>query len=241
MTTALGYEQQDAREVRLLQHVALVRRIARQTAALLPPSVELADLEQAGIIGLWDALERDRGESEEKFAAYAAIRIRGAIFDELRRQDWMPRRGRAKERRIEKAERSLSQQLGRPPDDVEMAAYLGMALEDYQAELAGSSVQLLYLEDLAPDGATDYIDRHVSHEGRGPEALLQTEEMERDLQRAIQDLPEREGLVLALYYQEDLQLKEIGAVLEVSESRVSQLLRQAVMRLRAHLHEHLSL
>ncbi len=236
---ALGYGQEETREARLLRHVSLVRRIARQTAALLPPSVELADLEQAGIIGLWDALERDRGENEERFAAYAAIRIRGAIFDELRRQDWMPRRGRAKERRIEKAERSLSQQLGRAPDDGEMAAYLGMALEDYQAELAGSSMQLLYLEDLAPDGATDYIDRHVESAGRGPEAQLQSEEMERDLQQAIQALPERERLVLALYYQEDLQLKEIGTVLEVTESRVSQLLRQAVMRLRAHLHEHI--
>ena len=140
---------------------------------------------------------------------------------------------------MEKAERSLSQQLGRAPDDSEMAAYLDMALEDYQAELAGSSVQLLYLEDLAPDGAADYIDRHVESKGRGPEALLQAEEMERELQRAIQALPERERLVLALYYQEDLQLKDIGAVLEVSESRVSQLLRQAVMRLRAHLHEHI--
>jgi RNA polymerase sigma factor for flagellar operon FliA len=231
------YPVAETREQRLAKHLPMVRRIAGQMAALLPASVDFADLEQAGLIGLWDALDRGETQSPAQFASYAAMRIRGAIYDELRKLDWLPRRSRAKERQIERAEAQLTQRLGRHPDDAEIAAHLGWELSDYHAALAETSVQLVYLEDLALD-QDDHADRVADEASPMPEQLLQDAELERDLQAAILELPERERLVLSLYYQEDLQLKDIGRVLGVSESRVSQLMKQAVMRLRARLRAH---
>ena len=232
------YPAPESREERLTKHLPMVRRIAGQMAAQLPASVDFSDLEQAGMIGLWDALDRGEMQSPAQFATYAAIRIRGAIYDELRKLDWLPRRSRAKERQIERAEALLTQRLGRHPDDGEIAAHLGWELAEYYDALAETSMQLVYLEDLTPDNGGDYADRTADEASLRPEDLLQDAELERDLQAAILDLPEREKLVLSLYYQEDLQLKDIGRVLEVSESRVSQLMKQAVMRLRARLQNH---
>ena len=232
------YPAPETREERLAKHLPMVRRIAGQMAAQLPASVDFSDLEQAGMIGLWDALDRGEMQSPAQFGSYAAIRIRGAIYDELRKLDWLPRRSRAKERQIERAEQLLTQRLGRPPDDGEIAAHLGWELAEYHDALAETSMQLVYLEDLSHDDGGDYADRQADDGTLLPEDLLQSAELERDLQAAIGELPEREKLVLSLYYQEDLQLKAIGRVLEVSESRVSQLMKQAVMRLRARLHAH---
>ncbi len=235
---ALVYGPQETREERLTRHLPLVRRIAGQMAAQLPASVDIADLEQAGMIGLWDALERGSDQAAAQFGAYAAIRIRGAIYDELRRQDWLPRRSRVQERAIQKTMQALTQSLGRPPDDTEVAAALGWTLEAYQSVLAQTSLQLLYLEDLGPGDGIEFTERHADLSIAEPDAALQDEQLERDLRDAILALPERERLILSLYYQEELQLKEIGQVLEVSESRVSQLMKQAVMRLRASLQAH---
>ncbi|OIQ80033.1 RNA polymerase sigma factor FliA [mine drainage metagenome] len=235
---AMTYAPHESREERLARHLPLVRRIAGQMAAQLPASVDLADLEQAGMIGLWDALERGQEQAAAQFGAYAAIRIRGAIYDELRRQDWLPRRSRVQERAIQKTMQALTQSLGRPPEDHEVAAALGWTLDAYQSALAQTSLQLLYLEDLAPGDGIEFTERHADASIAQPDAALQEEQLERDLRDAIQALPERERLILSLYYQEELQLKEIGQVLEVSESRVSQLMKQAVMRLRASLQAH---
>ncbi len=232
------YAPQETREQRLDRHLPLVRRIAAQMAAQLPASVDIADLEQAGMIGLWDALERGQDHAAAQFGAYAAIRIRGAIYDELRRQDWLPRRSRAQERAIQRTMQSLTQSLGRPPDDAAIAEALGWSLAQYHATLAQTSLQLLYLEDLAAGEGRDFTERHADVSIAQPDQALQDEQLERDLQAAIGMLPDRERLILSLYYQEDLQLKEIGEVLEVSESRVSQLMKQAVMRLRASLRDH---
>jgi RNA polymerase sigma factor for flagellar operon FliA len=232
------YPAPESREERLTKHLPMVRRIAGQMAAQLPASVDFSDLEQAGMIGLWDALDRGEMQSPAQFATYAAIRIRGAIYDELRKLDWLPRRSRAKERQMERAEQLLTQRLGRHPEDGEIAAHLGWELAEYYDALAETSMQLVYLEDLTHDDGGDYADRKADETSLLPEDLLQNIELERDLQAAIGDLPEREKLVLSLYYQEDLQLKDIGRVLEVSESRVSQLMKQAVMRLRARLQDH---
>ncbi|WP_231480486.1 RNA polymerase sigma factor FliA [Thiomonas sp. FB-Cd] len=232
------YNPIESREERLARYLPMVRRIAGQMAAQLPASVDIADLEQAGMIGLWDALERGQEQSPSQFGAYAAIRIRGAIYDELRRQDWLPRRSRTQERAIQKAIQSLTQRLRRPPEDLEIAEHLGWSIEVYHGALAQSSLQLVYLEDLTLGEGSDYTERHADTSIAQPDAALQDEQLERDLQLAILDLPERERLILSLYYQEDLQLKEIGQVLEVSESRVSQLMKQAVMRLRASLQAH---
>ncbi|NNM63051.1 MAG: RNA polymerase sigma factor FliA [Burkholderiales bacterium] len=236
--TPVSYTPAEPREERLARHLPMVRRIAGQMAAQLPASVDIADLEQAGMIGLWDALERGVEQSPAQFGAYAAIRIRGAIYDELRRQDWLPRRSRTQERSIQKSIQALTQRLRRPPEDVEIAAHLGWALAEYHAVLAQSSLQLVYLEDMASGEGLDFTERHADTSIAQPDVSLQDEQLERDLQGAIQELPERERLILSLYYQEDLQLKEIGQVLEVSESRVSQLMKQAVMRLRASLQAH---
>ena len=235
---ALVYGPQETREERLARHLPLVLRIAGQMAAQLPASVDISDLEQAGMIGLWDALERGQEQAAAQFGAYAAIRIRGAIYDELRRQDWLPRRSRVQERAIQKTMQALTQSLGRPPEDAEVAAALGWTLEAYQSVLAQTSLQLLYLEDLGPGDGIDFTERHADVSIAEPDAALQEEQLERDLRDAILALPERERLILSLYYQEELQLKEIGQVLEVSESRVSQLMKQAVMRLRASLQAH---
>lgn len=233
------YPAPESREERLAKHLPMVRRIAGQMAAQLPASVDFSDLEQAGMIGLWDALDRGEMQSPAQFATYAAIRIRGAIYDELRKLDWLPRRSRAKERQIERAEQLLTQRLGRHPIDAEIAAHLGWELAEYYDALAETSMQLVYLEDLTrDDDGGSAADRKADEASLLPEDLLQDAELERDLQAAIGDLPEREKLVLSLYYQEDLQLKDIGRVLEVSESRVSQLMKQAVMRLRARLQAH---
>lgn len=232
------YNPTETREERLTRHLPMVKRIAGQMAAQLPASVDIADLEQAGMIGLWDAVERGLEQSAAQFGAYAAIRIRGAIYDELRRQDWLPRRSRTQERSIQKGIQALTQSLRRPPEDVEIAAHLGWTLEAYQAALAQSSLQLVYLEDLSPGEGLDFTERHADNSIAQPDAALQDEQLERDLQSAIMELPERERMILSLYYQEDLQLKEIGQVLDVSESRVSQLMKQAVMRLRASLQAH---
>ncbi len=235
---AMTYAPHETREERLARHLPLVRRIAGQMAAQLPASVDLADLEQAGMIGLWDALERGQEQAAGQFGAYAAIRIRGAIYDELRRQDWLPRRSRVQERAIQKTMQALTQSLGRPPEDHEVATALGWTLDAYQSALAQTSLQLLYLEDLAPGDGIEFTERHADASIAEPDAALQEEQLERDLRDAILALPERERLILSLYYQEELQLKEIGQVLEVSESRVSQLMKQAVMRLRASLQAH---
>ncbi|MDE2254755.1 MAG: RNA polymerase sigma factor FliA [Betaproteobacteria bacterium] len=232
------YNPIESREERLARYLPMVRRIAGQMAAQLPASVDIADLEQAGMIGLWDALERGQEQSPSQFGAYAAIRIRGAIYDELRRQDWLPRRSRTQERAIQKAIQSLTQRLRRPPEDSEIAEHLGWSIEVYYGALAQSSLQIVYLEDLTSGEGADYTERHADTSIAQPDAALQDEQLERDLQLAILELPERERLILSLYYQEDLQLKEIGQVLEVSESRVSQLMKQAVMRLRASLQLH---
>ena len=232
------YAPQETREQRLGRHLPLVRRIAAQMAAQLPASVDIADLEQAGMIGLWDALERGQHQAAAQFGAYAAIRIRGAIYDELRRQDWLPRRSRAQERAIHKAMQALTQSLGRPPEDWEIARDLDWSLEHYHAALAQTSLQLVSLEDVGPADGRDFAEQHADLSIAQPEQALQDGQLERDLQAAIARLPERERLILSLYYQEDLQLKEIGEVLEVSESRVSQLMKQAVMRLRASLRDH---
>ncbi|WP_079415206.1 FliA/WhiG family RNA polymerase sigma factor [Thiomonas intermedia] len=232
------YPAPETREERLAKHLPMVRRIAGQMAAQLPASVDFSDLEQAGMIGLWDALDRGEMQSPAQFATYAAIRIRGAIYDELRKLDWLPRRSRAKERQIERTEALLTQRLGRHPIDAEIAAHLGWELAEYYDALAETSMQLVYLEDLTHDDGSSVADRKADEASLLPEDLLQDAELERDLQAAIRDLPEREKLVLSLYYQEDLQLKDIGRVLEVSESRVSQLMKQAVMRLRARLQAH---
>jgi RNA polymerase sigma factor for flagellar operon FliA len=221
----------------LKQYSPLVRRLAHQMIAKLPANVELDDMIQAGMIGLNDALGRFDAAQGVMFETFATQRIRGAMLDELRTSDWMSRGNRKQQRQIEAAVRKLEQQFGRAPAESEIAETLGLSLSDYQ-EMLGKvrGTQLLYLEDMGGgDGDDDYLDRHTADEAANPLAMLQDRRMREALVEAIKLLPEREQYVMSMYYEHDMNLKEIAAVIGVTESRVCQLHSQSIARLRVKL------
>ncbi len=221
----------------LKQYSPLVRRLAHQMIAKLPANVELDDLIQVGMIGLHDALGRFDAQQGVQFETFATQRIRGAMLDELRSGDWMSRGDRKQQRQIEAAVHKLEQQYGRAPAEREIAAEMGLSLTDYQEVLTKvRGTQLVYLEDMSGDeGDDDYLDRHVVDEASDPLALLNDRRMREALVEAIKLLPEREQYVMSMYYEHDMNLKEIAAVLGVTESRVCQLHSQSIARLRAKL------
>ena len=223
----------------LRQYSPLVRRLAHQMMAKLPANVEVDDLIQVGMIGLADALSRFDPAQGVQIETFATQRIRGAMLDELRGADWLSRGTRKQQRDIEKAVHRLEQRLGRAPHESEIAAEMGLSLDDYQDMLGKvRGTQLIYLEDMSgDDGDQDFLDRHVADSGSDPQHLLQDDRMRHALVEAIKKLPEREQLVMSLYYEEDMNLKEIAAVLGVTESRVCQLHSQSIARLRVKLRE----
>ncbi|WP_028998250.1 RNA polymerase sigma factor FliA [Azohydromonas australica] len=238
MYTVKGRLENDAL---LAQYSPLVRRLAHQMIAKLPANVEVSDLIQAGMIGLNDALGRFDANQCVQFETFATQRIRGAMLDELRGADWMSRGSRRQQREIEAAVHRLEHRLGRAPLESEIAVEMGLALTDYQ-ELLGKvrGTQLLYLEDMAgssSDGEEDFLDRHISDAEANPMARLQDRRMREALVAAIECLPEREQYVMSMYYEHDMNLKEIAAVLGVTESRVCQLHSQSIARLRARLRD----
>ena len=239
MYTAKGQLDRDGL---IRQHVPLVRRIALHMIAKLPPNVELDDLIQVGMIGLAEALSRFESEQGVQFETFASQRIRGAMLDELREGDWMSRSSRKSQKEIEQALNRLEQRLGRPPLESEIAAELGMALDDYQSLLGKvRGTQLVYLEDIGGgdgDDGDDYLERHVADSGADPFALLRDQRLRAALVDAIKQLPEREQYVMGMYYEHDMNLKEIAAVLGVTESRVCQLQSQAIARLRTKMRAH---
>jgi RNA polymerase sigma factor for flagellar operon FliA len=223
----------------LTEHMPLVKRLAHQMRAKLPASVEVDDLIQAGLIGLLDAINRYEDNHGAQFETYAVLRIRGAMLDELRSNDWMPRSTRQNMRKVETAMHALQQQLGRPPSESEVAKSMKLSLTDYQDMLGDSGGhQLLYYEDFhdEEEGGAGFLDRYAVDDEDPLRALLETDFRQAVID-AIDGLPPREKMLMGLYYEEELNLKEIGAVMGVSESRVSQLHTQAVARLRAHLKE----
>ncbi len=222
----------------LTEHMPLVKRLAHQMKAKLPPSVEVDDLVQAGMMGLLDAINRYEENHGAQFETYAVLRIRGAMLDELRSSDWMPRSTRANMRKVESAMAALQQQLGRPPSESEVAKSLKLSLADYQDLLGDSGGhQLVYYEDFHDDeGGDSFLDRHAVDDADPLKSLLDTD-FRQTVIDAIDALPPREKMLMGLYYEEELNLKEIGAVMGVSESRVSQLHTQAVARLRTYLRE----
>ena len=223
----------------LKQYSPLVRRLAHQMIAKLPANVEIDDLIQVGMIGLTDALSRFDAAQGVQFETFATQRIRGAMLDELRGTDWMSRGSRKQQRSIEAAVHRLEQKLGRAPQESEIAAEMGISLTEYQELLGKVRVtQLVYLEDMSgDDGDNDYLDRHVGDEAANPLAQLQDQRMREALIAAIKTLPEREQYVMSMYYEHDMNLKEIAAVLKVTESRVCQLHSQSIARLRVKLRE----
>ena len=223
----------------LKQYSPLVRRLAHQMIAKLPANVEIDDLIQVGMIGLTDALSRFDAAQGVQFETFATQRIRGAMLDELRGSDWMSRGDRRQQRAIETAVHKLEQRLGRAPHEAEIAKEMALSLKEYQ-ELLGKvrGTQLIYLEDMSgDDGDEDYLDRHVADEDANPLGRLQDRRMREALVEAIKNLPEREQFVMSMYYEQDMNLKEIAAVLGVTESRVCQLHSQSIARLRTRLRE----
>lgn len=226
----------------LTEHMPLVKRLAHHMKAKLPPSVEVDDLVQAGMMGLLDAINRYEDNHGAQFETYAVLRIRGAMLDELRNSDWMPRSTRQNMRKVEAAMEALQQRLGRPASESEIAKSLKMSLSDYQEMLSeGGGHQLLYYEDFheqGEEGSDSFLDRYAVDDADPLRSLLDTGFRQAVID-AIDNLPPREKMLMGLYYEEELNLKEIGAVMGVSESRVSQLHTQAVSRLRAALREQL--
>ena len=223
----------------LRQYSPLVRRLAHQMIAKLPANVEIDDLIQAGMIGLNDALARFDASQGVQFETFATQRIRGAMLDELRGSDWMSRGDRRHQRSIETAVHKLEQRHGRAPSESEIAREMGLQLQEYQ-ELLGKvrGTQLVYLEDMSgDDGDEDFLDRHMVDVEANPLGRLADRKMREALVAAIENLPEREQYVMGMYYEHDMNLKEIAAVLGVTESRVCQLHSQAIARLRTRLRE----
>ena len=238
------YKQQGderARERLVVAYSPLVKFIAGRMASGLPSHVEEADLISYGLLGLIGAIERFDLDREIKFETFAVARVKGAIIDELRSLDWVPRSVRARARDVEKAHAALEAELQRAPTDEEMAAKLETTVDEFQdslLEIANSSV--LALDDLwtfaDPEGGGGQISVLDTLQDPGaidPQAEAQTSELKDRLADTIESLPERERLVIALYYYENLTLREIGEVLGVTESRVSQLHTKAVLALRS--------
>lgn len=221
----------------VVQYAPLVKRIAFHLMARLPASVQAEDLIQNGMLGLLDACGRFEDGQGAQFETYAVQRIRGAMLDGLRENDWVPRSVRREMRRVEAAITQLEHQHGRQPNETELAAALDMPLADYQRLLGDArGHQLLSLEDLSgSDGDEEFLDRHETGANQDPLELLLEGDMRVALVRGIEGLPEREKLVMSLYYEEELNLREIGEVLGVTESRVCQLHSQAIARLRAQV------
>lgn len=216
-------------------YAPLVKRIAYQLAARLPSSVDVDDLVQAGMLGLLDAFNFYDQNQGAQFETYATQRIRGAMLDELRGADWAPRSVRKQAREIAQAISVLEQQMGKPPSEQQIAGQMGVALPEYQKMLADThGHQLVHYEDFENDDG-ESVGFNMADDRPTPLQALQEDGMRSALVRGIGELPEREKMVMAMYYQEDLNLKEIGAVLGVSESRVCQLHSQAILRLRGKL------
>ncbi len=221
------------------QHAPLVKRIAYHLMNRLPPSVQVDDLIQAGMIGLLEADRNYDPSQGASFETYAGIRIRGAMLDEIRRSDWTPRSVHRKARMVAEAMREIEHNQGRDARDVEVAELLGMELSDYHKILQDASgCRIFSIEDLQLVGELPQDPRERATEG--PLDGIQNDAFKDALADAIAGLPERERLVIALYYDEELNLREIGQVLGVSESRVCQIHSQATLRLRSRLSDWLA-
>jgi RNA polymerase sigma factor for flagellar operon FliA len=238
MYTAKG---QLDRNALIRQYQPLVRKLAHHMMAKLPANVQVDDLIQVGLIGLSEALTRFESTQGVQFETFATQRIRGAMIDELRENDWASRGTRKSQKDIEEAMRRLEHRLGRSPLESEIAADLSMSLTDYQSLLSKvRGTQLVYLEDMSrnSDDEDSFLDRHMGDAEADPVNILRDHRLREALVAAIKNLPEREQFIMSMYYEQDMNLKEIAAVLDVTESRVCQLHSQSIARLRAKMRTH---
>ena len=238
MYTARG---QLDRNALIRQYQPLVRKLAHHMMVKLPANVEVDDLIQVGLMGLTEALSRFEANQGVQFETFATQRIRGAMLDELRENDWASRGTRKSQKEIEESMRRLEHRLGRSPLESEIAADLEMSLADYQSLLAKvRGTQLIYLEDMnhGEEDEDSFLDRHLGDTDADPLNVLRDSRLREALVAAIKNLPEREQFIMSMYYEQDMNLKEIAAVLDVTESRVCQLHSQSIARLRAKMRSH---
>ena len=235
-----GYKDTEDRERLLLEHLPQVKYIARRIHDRLPAQVPLDDLIHAGVVGLIDAVEKFDPSKNVQLKSYAKFRIRGAILDSLREMDWSPRHLRRQARRIEEAHRDLKLRLGRVATEPELAKELEMKLEDFQhllGELRGLDLGSLQAESMDPQADEEVVSYRPGGTDKDPFFLCLHGEIRSHITNALEDLDEKEKQVVTLYYLEELTMKEVGAVLGVGESRVSQIHSAAIIRLRARLGE----
>jgi RNA polymerase sigma factor FliA len=228
------------KEQLILEYASVIKYIAQRIATRLPPHISVDDLMNAGVIGLIDAIEKYDPSRDNTFKTYAEFRIRGAMLDELRALDWVPRSIRQKEHALDRAYEELERRLGRSASDEEVAVVLGLPLNDFYDWLNQvKGVSLLSLESLglrSSDGeAVNLLDLLPSDDTESPARVLQVRRLKESVGRAIDDLPYQEKVVISLYYYEELTMKEIGKVLEITESRVSQIHTKAIFHLRTKL------
>jgi RNA polymerase sigma factor for flagellar operon FliA len=233
-----------SRENLIRQYTPLIKYIASRIAMRLPPNVSLDDLVSAGVIGLIDAIEKYDPGRNTQFKTYAEFRIKGAILDELRSLDWVPRSVRKKFHKIEAAYAKLQKDNGRPAADEEVAAELGVALDEFHRLLdASRSVSLLSLDGAGSFAANlsrdDVVDIVAGAKNEDPAEALGLSELRDEVAKAIDSLPPKERYVVSLYYYEELTMKEIGEVMGYTESRISQMHTKAMFRLRAKLREYI--
>ena len=228
---------QEQKDKLITEYAPLIKFIARKISLRLPPNIELDDLISNGIIGLMDAIEKYDPTCNNKFRTYAEFRIRGAILDELRSQDWVPRSIRDKSKLLDRTVMKLKSDLGRPPEDKEIAERLGLSLEEFHSLLNQIKPVSVVSIDESPNFSN--VDREsilsIIEDCKNPHNKLDKKFIKEIFAKTIEELPERQRLVLSLYYYEDLNLKQIGQVLRVTESRVSQLHAHAITRLKAKL------
>lgn len=229
---------EDEREELIRNFLPLVKRVVHRLAGRLPAEVDIKEMLNSGIIGLVDALEKYDPRHETNFSTYAQFRIRGAILDSFRSQDWAPRSLRHKAHKLESAYMRLEQELGRPAEDSEVAAELGVDVDTLQRMLSEvSNVVMLSFEELGYGHGEDRFLAEDNLPSSRPDPLnnlLDTERVE-IIARALDRLPEKERLVITLYFYEELNLKEIGEIIGVTESRASQIRSRALLRLRSYL------
>lgn len=223
------------KEETILRHCDLIKYMALRLASRLPPHVSVDDLFNAGVIGLMDAIDKFDPEQQIQFRTYAKIRIKGAMLDEIRAMDWVPRSLRQKSSLLTKSSASLLEKLGRYPTDEELAAELNLSLSSYHHmldEIKGISLMPLEIQEATQDGQGE---TQLATSGDGPFQAVYREQLRNELAEAIETLPKNEQLILSLYYYDELTMKEIGAIMGYTESRISQLHTKAVLRLRTRL------
>jgi RNA polymerase sigma factor for flagellar operon FliA len=222
------------------EYAPMIKYVANRIALRLPPHIEVDDLVSVGVLGLIDAIQKYDPTRGAKFKTYAEFRVRGAILDELRAMDWVPRSVRQKAATMDAAVQKLQATLGRPPEDDEVAEAMGLSLDDFFTNLNQTrSMPVLSLEDLGISKDTgeqqSLLDCLAGKGDTDPQTQLRLTELKNIIAKAIDSLPEKERLMISLYYYEELTMKEIGEVLSITESRVSQIHSKAVFRLRTKL------